>query len=237
MRKGILEKLVEFLGSYASENTEVSEYRRMREWMVATQLIRRGITDLLVIKAMKTVPRHEFVPEKIKWLSYDDCPLPIGYGQTISQPYVVALMTELLEPEPDDKVLEIGTGSGYQAAVLAEIVKEVYSMEILEELAAAAGKRLSSLGYKNVRVKCGDSYDGWKEYAPFDKMIVTCSPDHTPEPLYEQLKDGGRMVIPVGIPGNQDLKLLIKGSEGVIKEDILPVKFVPMTGKAKSHKV
>jgi protein-L-isoaspartate(D-aspartate) O-methyltransferase len=179
---------------------------------------------------MLKVPREKFVPVYLKGLSYYDGPLPIGEGQTISQPYIVALMTELLELDGSKKVLEVGTGSGYQAAILAELAQQVYTIEILEPLAKNAEKILKELGYSNVKVKCGDGFLGWKEYAPFDAIIVTCAPQAVPAPLIEQLKDGGRLVIPVGTTW-QELKLITKKGKDIRTETIIPVRFVPMTGK------
>ena len=184
---------------------------------------------------MRTVPRHEFVPAEQRVFAYEDRPLPIGYEQTISQPFIVALMTEQLEPRAGDKVLEIGTGSGYQAAVLAGLVKEVFTIEIVEPLARRAEADLQRLGYTNVFVKAGDGYQGWPEHAPFDAIIVTCAPDQIPAALIEQLRDGGRMIIPVG-PENavQELIRVEKTSGAVTKRTVIPVRFVPMTGASKS---
>lgn len=211
-------------------------YISQREKMVREQIVARGISDELVLKAMLKVERHKFVPEEMKGLAYIDSPLPIGEDQTISQPYIVALMTELLGLKGDEKVLEIGTGSGYQAAILAEIAKEVYTIEIIKSLADSATKRLQELGYKNITVKWGDGYKGWEEHAPFDGIIVTCAPDHIPQPLIDQLKIGGRMVIPVG-DWYQELLLLTKVSESEItRKSIIPVRFVPMTGEAQEKK-
>lgn len=202
--------------------------KEAREKMV--ELIKsRGIKDERVISAMLKVPRHLFV-DKSQWGSaYDDRPLPIGYGQTISQPYIVALMTESLEIKKGEKVLEIGTGSGYQAAILAELTDKVYSVEIIEELGKRADRVLKSLGYK-VRIKIGDGYNGWEEYAPFDAIIVTCAPDHVPPPLIQQLKIGGRMVIPVGPTGlYQTLWLIKKEKEDkLIYKNLGDVLFVPL---------
>ncbi len=206
-----------------------------REKMVNDQIIMRGVKDKLVLSAMRKVPRHEFVPENLRRYAYEDTPLEIGEDQTISQPYIVALMTELLGLKGGEKVLEIGTGSGYQAAILAEIAKEVYTIEIIKSLADSAKERLKRLGYKNITVKCGDGYQGWKEYAPFDGIIVTAAPDHIPQPLIDQLKVGGRLVIPVGSE-IQELKLLIKTDKGIIEKNIIPVRFVPMTGEALEKK-
>ncbi len=210
-------------------------YAVEREQMVAQQIESRGVSDDLVLKAMRKTPRHEFVPEDMKRYAYVDNPQPIGEKQTISQPYIVALMTELLELKGGEKVLEIGTGSGYQAAILAEIVGEVYTIEIIESLAKSAEERLQRMGYKNVTVKLGDGYQGWEEHAPFDHVIVTAAPDHVPQPLVDQLKVGGTMVIPVG-DYFQELKLLTKTEGGVEEKSIIPVRFVPMTGEAQQKK-
>ncbi|MDH5174230.1 MAG: protein-L-isoaspartate(D-aspartate) O-methyltransferase [Elusimicrobiota bacterium] len=202
-----------------------------RKAMVVEQIKERGISDRRVLEVMEKVPRHVFVPERYRDFAYDDSPLPIGEAQTISQPYIVALMTECLHLEGEEKVLEVGTGSGYQAAILCELAKEVYTIEILETLAERAEELLRKLGYKNVKVKCGDGYLGWKEYAPFDGIIVTCAPDHIPQPLIDQLAEGGRIVIPVGearFP--QVLKLLEKREGEITVRNVVPVRFVPMTG-------
>jgi protein-L-isoaspartate(D-aspartate) O-methyltransferase len=206
-----------------------------RQQMVLSQLTTpsRGITNARVIMSMCTVPRHEFVPAASRAQAYQDRPLPIGYGQTISQPFIVAFMTQELEPKPTDRVLEIGTGSGYQAAVLATIVAEVYSIEIVEDLAARAAADLKRLGYTNVHVRAGDGYKGWSEAAPFDAVIVTCAPERVPQPLVDQIKDGGRVVIPVGPLANQELVLLRKHKGKLERHAVLPVQFVPMTGKAQ----
>ena len=201
--------------------------------MIKTQLADRGIRDPRVLDAMRRVPRHELVPENFRAQAYEDGPLPIGHGQTISQPYIVAYMSEQLAAKPDHRVLEIGTGSGYQAAVLARLVAEVYSIEIVEPLATRARIDLTRLGYKNVHVRTGDGYQGWPEKAPFDAIIVTCAPDHVPEPLISQLKEGGRMIIPVGDFGDQSLYVLEKRGGKVEKRAVLPVRFVPMTGKSE----
>jgi len=206
---------------------------RLRERMVERQLKARGIRAPKVLEAMAAVPRHEFVPQERRGQAYADSPLPIGHGQTISQPYVVAFMTEQLAPRPDDRVLEIGTGSGYQAAVLARLVKHVYSIEIVDELAKRATATLARLDCDNVTVKSGDGYRGWKEHAPFDAVIVTCAPDHIPQPLVDQLAEGGRMIIPVG--GRleaQELHVLRKKDGKVERRAVLPVRFVPMTGES-----
>lgn len=201
-----------------------------RERMVMEQLMPRGIHEQRVLAAMSKVPREEFVPEDLRAASYTDQPLPIGHGQTISQPYIVALMTEELRLQPTDRVLEIGTGSGYQAAVLAELVAEVYSIEIIEPLAKTAEMTLQQLGYKNVHIKVGDGYKGWPESAPFDAIIVTCAPDHVPQPLVDQIKDGGRMIIPVGGNFAQELYLLEKINGRLRERSIEAVRFVPMVG-------
>jgi len=208
-----------------------------RARMVQDQLASSGrdIRDPRVLEAMGRVPRHEFVPEGWRGEAYADHPLPIGHGQTISQPYIVAFMTEQLTPQPTDRILEIGTGSGYQAAVLAELVAEVYSIEIVEALAAQASRTLDRLGYRNVKVKAGDGYQGWPEHAPFDAIIVTCAPDHVPRPLVDQLKEGGRMIIPVTGTFQQELFLLVKEGREVKQRAVLPVRFVPMTGDAEGR--
>ncbi|MEN9574459.1 MAG: hypothetical protein RL514_2314 [Verrucomicrobiota bacterium] len=208
------------------------DFTLARERMLHDQLTGpgRGIQDARVLAAMRTVPRHEFVSEEFRLGAYDDRPLPIGHGQTISQPFIVAFMTEHLQPLSTDKVLEIGTGSGYQAAVLSGLVQEVFTIEIVEPLAKRAETDLRRLGYTNVFVKVGDGYQGWPEHAPFDAIIVTCAPDAVPKPLVEQLKEGGRMIIPVGPEGGvQELYLLEKRGGEVKQRAVLPVRFVPMT--------
>jgi protein-L-isoaspartate(D-aspartate) O-methyltransferase len=197
--------------------------------MVERQLRGRGISDQRVLRAMSSVPRERFVPKELRSSAYDDRPLPIGYGQTISQPFIVALMTEQLQPKPAQRVLEIGTGSGYQAAVLSDLVAEVYTIEIVRPLAQRAEAVLRELGYNNVRVKAGDGYNGWPDHAPFDSIIVTAAPDHVPQPLVDQLKEGGRMVIPVGPSGAQKLYLLEKRGGQLSQTAVIPVKFVPLT--------
>ncbi len=199
-----------------------------RTGMVRTQVERRGISDPATLRAMGAVPRHLFVPASLAGEAYVDGPLPIGYGQTISQPYIVAAMTEALRPEPGMKVLEIGTGSGYQAAVLAETGARVYTVEIVPELAAAAAARLVRLGYPTILVKEGDGYFGWPEHAPFDAIVVTAAAPFIPPPLLDQLKPGGRMVIPVGSPFLvQTLMLVEKSDEGTRSRSLMPVRFVP----------
>jgi protein-L-isoaspartate(D-aspartate) O-methyltransferase len=204
-----------------------NSYKFLRERMVEEQIIARGVSDSAVIDAMLTVKRHLFVPERLQGSAYEDYPLPIGYDQTISQPYIVAIMTELLGVKKAHRVLEVGTGSGYQAAVLSFLVDSVFSIEIVPELAHSAEKRLDSLGYKNVLVKAGDGYKGWKEHAPFDGIIVTCAPKEVPPLLLEQLAIGGIMVIPVGTY-YQELLLITKDSTGISEKSIIPVRFVPM---------
>jgi protein-L-isoaspartate(D-aspartate) O-methyltransferase len=217
----------------ATEEENVA-FAVLREKMVKGQIAARGIDDKKVLEAMRKVPRHELMPTRVRKYAYDDNPAPIGEDQTISQPYIVAFMTEALRLKGTEKVLEIGTGSGYQAAVLAEIVPEVYSIEIITELSLRAGSDLRRLGYKNIKLKAGDGYQGWKEYAPFDAIIVTAAPDHVPQPLVEQLAPGGRMIIPVG-DHYQNLQLIEKDKNGELKEEsILPVRFVPMTGEAQT---
>lgn len=205
-----------------------------RRRMVAEQIAGsgRGVTNARVLEVMGKVPRHEFVPENQRSRAYQDMPLPIGHEQTISQPFIVAFMTERLEPKPTDRVLEIGTGSGYQAAVLAELVAQVYTIEIIEDLAKRAAADLKRQGYTNVQTRAGDGYKGWPEAAPFDAVIVTCAPDKIPQPLIDQLKEGGRMIIPVGPAGNQELFLLRKHQGKLEKKSVLPVLFVPMSGEA-----
>lgn len=207
-------------------------YAISREKMVEKQIVKRGITDEKVISAMAKVPREEFVPLEYKPHAYIDSPLPIGYDQTISQPFIVALMTYLIDLKGGEKVLEIGTGSGYGAAVLAEISKEVYTIEIIEGLADSAKERLAKLGYDNIKVKCGDGFFGWEEYAPYDAIVVTCAPGYIPQPLVDQLKAGGKMVIPVG-DYFQELILVTKTDEGIKEESIIPVRFVPMKGEVE----
>jgi len=207
------------------------EVHRLRRAQMVDVLKREGIKDKNVLEAMGEVPRHEFVPKNLTRYAYENRPLPIGYGQTISQPYIVALMTELLKVNKDSVVLEVGTGSGYQAAVLSKLVKKVYTIEIIKELGEPAKKRLRKLGYKNVEVKIGDGYYGWKEHAPFDAIIFTCAARHVPPPLIKQLKPGGRMCIPVGSFLYQNLILVEKTKEGKLKQkSIIPVMFVPLLG-------
>ncbi len=200
--------------------------------MVEQQLRGRDITDERVLDAMLRVPREQFVPAQMQPFAHEDRPLPIGYRQTISQPYIVAFMTQALGLGPDARVLEVGTGSGYQTAVLAELVDTVYSIEIVAELAARSRDTLARLGYDNVELREGDGYAGWPDAAPFDAVMVTAAPNHVPQPLIDQLAVGGRMIIPVG-DDRQMLTVLTRTEEGVPRDDILPVLFVPMTGEAQ----
>ncbi len=217
---------------FAFPQTGEVRFKKDREHMVTYQIERRNVKDPRVLNAMRKVERHLFIPAKMRSFAYTDQPLPIDYKQTISQPYIVALMTELLKPKETDTVLEIGTGSGYQAAVLAEIVKDVYTIEIVEPLGKRAEKLLADLDYKNIHVRIGDGYQGWPGKEPFDKIIVTAAPPKIPKPLIEQLKPGGRMVLPVG-RRYQNLIVITKDEEGVHQENVLPVRFVPMTGEAQ----
>ena len=208
-------------------------YKEQREKMVKQQIERRGVKDPSVLKAMRTVERHLFVPPGNAAQAYNDRPLPIGYGQTISQPFIVAYMTEVIGPKPHYKVLEIGTGSGYQAAVLAGLVKEVYTIEIVPELGNAAAARLKKLGYGNVHVKVGDGYHGWKEHGPYDAIVVTAAAEFIPPPLREQLKEDGKMIIPVGSPFmTQSLMLVEKKGKRTVTRNLMPVVFVPFTRKS-----
>jgi len=216
----------------AMDALNAQTYKSLREKMVENQIKSRGVNDEKVIKAMFKVERHLFVPNNYLKEAYDDCPLPIGEGQTISQPYIVAYMTEVLKLNKTEKVLEIGTGSGYQAAILAECAKEVYTIELIDKLGKKAEKLLGDLGYKNIHVKVGDGYQGWKEHAPYDAIIVTCAPTHIPEPLKEQLTEGGIMVIPVGGSFAQELVLLKKENGKLKQHDIFGVRFVPMKNKS-----
>ena len=217
----------------AQENSsEIDAHEIRREIMVRHQIEKRGIRDQAVLDAMGKVAREEFVPAHLREHAYSDSPLPIGHDQTISQPYIVAYMTAALELKPESRVLEIGTGSGYQAAVLAEIVREVYSIEIVEPLGKRAAKTLQDLGYDKVKTRIGDGYAGWPEEAPFDAIIVTAAPEKIPQALIDQLAPGGRMVVPVGPNGGvQQLVRLRKGEDGTVqREKVMSVRFVPMTG-------
>jgi len=209
---------------------DTRDWEGARQSMVASQIKARGISDPRVLAALAKVERHLFIPKGYRTRAYRDHPLPIGENQTISQPYIVALMTELLELDGDEKVLEVGTGSGYQAAVLAEITTEVYTIEIVKPLAERSEKVLDSLGYDNITVRCGDGYAGWEEQAPFDAIIVTCAPSEIPQPLLEQLADSGRMVVPVG-DFWQELMLIERFGDEIRRTNVIPVRFVPMTGE------
>ena len=205
-------------------------YEKSHKDMVVNQIKKRGVKDPATLKALQKVKRHLFVPEKYQRQAYEDGPLPIGFGQTISQPYMVAYMTEVIRPKPHFKVLEVGTGSGYQAAVLAEIVDEVYTIEIIKELGDAANKRLKELGYQNIFVKIDDGYHGWEEKGPFDAIIVTAAAEFIPPPLIEQLKEGGKMVIPIGTPFQVQRLMLVEKKNGKVKtKSLFPVMFVPFT--------
>jgi protein-L-isoaspartate(D-aspartate) O-methyltransferase len=211
-------------------------FQEQRTQMVREQLmtLERDIKNDRVLEAMRNVPRHEFVPPSMRERAYEDGPLPIGHGQTISQPFIVAFMTEAIDPKPGERILEVGTGSGYQAAVLAAMGAQVFSIEIVKPLGEEARETLKRLGYDKVQVRIGDGYLGWPEEAPFDAVIVTCAPENIPQPLIDQLKVGGRMIIPVGEEGGrQELYLLKKQADGLKKTSVLPVRFVPMTGKAQ----
>ena len=217
----------------SSESVENASERARHE-MVRTQIERRGVSEPKVLEAMRKVPRHEFVPPSLRERAYEDRPLPIGHDQTISQPYIVALMTELADVKPGDTVLEVGTGSGYQAAVLAEMGVNVFSIEIVEPLAKQSGALLKDLGYDSVTVRHGDGYAGWPEHAPFDAIIVTAAPPSIPQPLKEQLKEGGRLIIPVG-NRFQNLLVVTRSPRTWQEREVIPVRFVPMTGKAQER--
>jgi protein-L-isoaspartate(D-aspartate) O-methyltransferase len=223
------------LGAFScarEQDSTVFDWEGQRNAMVDMLVARQELRDQRVIQAMRHTPRHLFVPETVRSYAYVDSPLPIGQEQTISAPSIVALMTELLQPQPEHTVLEVGTGSGYQAAVLSPLVQHVYTIEIVEELAHSARDRLRRLGYDNITVRAGDGYRGWPDHAPFDGIIVTCAPDRVPEPLVDQLREGGRMIIPVGEQHTgQDLYVLTKQNGKIVRQSILPVLFVPMTGE------
>jgi protein-L-isoaspartate(D-aspartate) O-methyltransferase len=212
----------------ARRDTGIEQYTRERASMVAEQLRQRGISDARVLDVMRNVPRHLFVPESVRPFAYADRPLPIGHGQTISQPFIVAYMTDALGVARTHRVLEIGTGSGYQAAVLAHLAREVYTVEIVPELARRASALLDSLGYSNVYIREGDGYAGWPEHAPFDRIIVTAAPEQVPQTLVDQLANDGRLVIPVGT-SEQWLTLIEKTTVGVTQRRTIPVRFVPLT--------
>jgi protein-L-isoaspartate(D-aspartate) O-methyltransferase len=216
-----------------AEMSESSDARHARDRMVREQIEARGLSDHRVLDAMRSVPRHRFVPQDLAESAYSDHPLPIGDGQTISQPYVVALMTDVLQLKPSDRVLEIGTGSGYQAAVLSGLAAEVFTIEIKQKLYLNASNIIKMLGYNNITCRHGDGYFGWSEVAPFDAIMITAAVDHIPPPLLKQLRDGGRMVLPLGSPfGYQNLVLATKHGEDVSVRQITGVLFVPMTGHA-----
>ena len=212
------------------------DWAPLRHQMVEEQIRKRGVRHAEVLRARESVPRHSFVPPDRRDQSYGDTPLPIGWGQTISQPYIVALMTELLELDRGDKVLEIGTGSGYHAAVLSRVAGEVFSIEIIDQLGQQARQTLGGLGYENVRVRIGDGYKGWPEEAPFDAIILTAAPPRIPQPLIDQLRVGGRMVVPEGGSFVQDLLVITKTAQGIERRSVTPVRFVPMTGEVQQKK-
>lgn len=216
-----------------AEDDHIDPYRAERANMVEEQIISRGVSDSRVLEAMRRVPRHLFLPEEMRYLAYKDRALPIEENQTISQPYIVALMSELAELHPGDKVLEVGTGSGYQAAVLAQMGAKVFSIEIIAELAQAARERLARLHYSEIEIRQGDGYDGWPEYAPFDAILITAAPPQVPGPLKHQLKIGGRLVAPIG-GWSQQLIVMTRTETGFTSRSVIPVVFVPMTGKALS---
>lgn len=229
--------ILQLLGAAAcKESPEIDRFHKARRLMVENQIAARGIGDSNVLKAMRKVPRHLFVPANYRRFAYADRPLPIGKNQTISQPYIVALMTELAELKSTDKTLEVGTGSGYQAAILAEICDSVFTIEINESLARRAESQLSDLGYQNIFFKTGDGYKGWRDHAPYDAIIVTCAPATLPDSLVRQLKNNGRLVIPVGPALSQNLIVYRKVSGQIKAEKIIPVRFVPMIDeKGKSY--
>jgi protein-L-isoaspartate(D-aspartate) O-methyltransferase len=228
--------LLLLIGTLATSMCTRPQAGQQRDWdaerrrMVADQLRARDVKDARVLAAMERVPRHRFVPDDVRDEAYADHPLPIGHGQTISQPYIVGFMTEALDVQPDHKVLEIGTGSGYQAAILGELAAEVYTMEIVEPLADSARRTLATLGYKNIHVRAGNGYAGWPEQAPFDRIMVTAAPEEVPPALVDQLKMNGVMAIPVG-DFAQELRILRRTASGLETLKTLPVRFVPMTGK------
>jgi protein-L-isoaspartate(D-aspartate) O-methyltransferase len=215
---------------------EQDPYQKLRLKMVEEFIEKEGVTNEAVLNSMRQVPRHRFVPPKMQANAYMDWIIPMGYKQTVSPPYIVAYMTQAIDPKPTDRVLEIGTGSGYQAAVLAKIVKEVYTIEIVEPLGREATQRLKELGYANVHTKIGDGYKGWPEYAPFDKIIVTCSPENVPQPLKDQLREGGKMIVPLGERFQQAFYLFEKRDGNLVRTKLLSTLFVPMTGMAEAQR-
>jgi protein-L-isoaspartate(D-aspartate) O-methyltransferase len=222
--------------AHAASRQRAQDERSMeRAKMIEEQIASRGVRDPQVLRAMRSVPRHLFVPQEVAPYAYRDHPLPIGHDQTISQPYIVAFMAEALNLKRTDRVLEVGTGSGYHAAVMAEIAAEIYTIEIVRDLARRAERTLADLGYQNVHVRYGDGYEGWPEQAPFDAIVVTAAPDHVPQPLLDQLRVGGRMIIPVG-DTYQELRLIRRTPKGIVEENTIPVRFVPMTGKAEERR-
>ena len=223
------------IGTWSAFASPGDDFGGARRRMVEEQLRARDIADRRVLSAMEQVPRHLFVPEEVRGRAYSDHPLPIGAGQTISQPYIVGLMTQLLEVRPGDRILEIGTGSGYQAAVLSRVASQVYTIEIVKPLGEQAERTLSRLGYSNIHTRIGDGYQGWPEAAPFDGIIVTAAPSEVPKPLLDQLAVGGNLVVPVG-DSWQDLKVYTKQKDGSFRQrKVLPVRFVPMTGEAQKN--
>lgn len=228
--------LLAVAGVFSRISDAQDRFAAQREQMVATSIEAEGITNRAVLRAMRLIPRHEFVPKALRARAYEDTALAIGHQQTISPPYIVAYMTETLDPQPDDRVLEIGTGSGYQAAVLSAIVKEVYTIEIVSPLSKQAAERLDKLGYSNVHCLDGDGFKGWPDHAPYDKIIVTCSPENVPQPLIDQLKEGGRMIVPVGERYQQSFHLLKKVNGELQDEKLVSTLFVPMTGDAESQR-
>ena len=239
MKDAVTAALLVAAGSLtAAPDSEEVRFARQREEMVKTQIEERNVKDPRVLNAMRKVPRHRFVPEQQRELAYADSPLPIGEGQTISQPYIVAYMTEALRLKADDRVIEVGTGSGYQAAILAEIAREVYSIEILPALAERARQALTATGYTNVYVRTGDGYKGWPEKAPFDAVIVTCAPENIPVPLVDQLREGGRIIIPVGAENSiQKLVRGVKKAGRIETEEVMEVRFVPMVHEQAPRKM
>ncbi len=232
MNKWVLPALMLLFVTCRSSHPQEDNFVELRNRMVREQIIGRGISDNRVIEAMKKVPRHLFVSVDLVSYAYEDHPLPIGYGQTISQPYIVAFMTEVLEPGKSKRILEIGTGSGYQAAILGELCDSVFSVEIVPELANRADSLLKELNYSNVSVKIGDGYLGWPEKSPFDAIIVTCAPTHIPDALEDQLAEKGKMIIPVGANGSvQELVLLTMKNGRLAEKSVLPVRFVPMVNE------